>query len=73
VIIPASDGSVKLTCLVTADALNDRLGYNIIGEEVLVLLVHLREEIEMLLQTTHELGGYTLPGEIRLTTRELHR
>lgn len=73
VVCSATTATGRLICLVTAEALNDRLKMNAEGEQLLLLFERLREEIRILAEATYELGNFTAPGEIWLTTKELYR
>jgi Protein of unknown function (DUF1488) len=73
VVCSAKTVTGPVVCLVTAEALNDRLKMNAEGEQLLVLFERLREEIRILAEATYKLGNFTTPGEIWLTTKELYR
>ncbi len=73
VVFDARDGDKTITCLVTAEALNDRGNIWLEGDRLLILLWRYREEIALLIKGKYEEGGCEEGGKIWLTTREFYR
>ncbi len=57
VVFEARDGDTTITCLVTAEALNDRGNTWVEGDHLLVVLWHYSEEIAMLMNAGYESGA----------------